>query len=241
MDCLKSLAEVFSRVPDPRKRRGVRHPIAGILSLVFLGLLARIRELAVLERWAQAHWDELREPLGFDRDKPPHATTISRAIAACSLGKFSEAFLVWLKTAVPNEPLFAAVDAKTSCQGFDADGKPVQHLTVLVHNLKLVLAQWSVRGEKTNEPGVLLNHLEELKSNFPLLTMLTGDAIFAQRSLAEALLEHDCDYLVQIKSNQPEIQDALQHCLGGAYERPPAAQTAEKKGTLSIGVGYGLI
>jgi hypothetical protein len=39
-----------------------------MLSLVFLGLLARIREMAVLERWARPHWDELREPLGFDRD-----------------------------------------------------------------------------------------------------------------------------------------------------------------------------
>jgi hypothetical protein len=27
---------------------------------VFLGLLARIREVAVLQRWAEAHWDELR-------------------------------------------------------------------------------------------------------------------------------------------------------------------------------------
>ena len=241
MDGLKSLAQVFAQVPDPRKRRGVRHPIAGMLSLVFLGLLARIREMAVLERWARAHWDELREPLGFDRDEPPHATTISRAIAGCSLAKFSDAFLVWLKTSVPNEPLTAAVDGKTSCQGLDADGNPVQLLTVLVHELKLVLAQWSVRGEKTNEPGVLRNHLEELKTNFPLLTLLTGDAIFAQRPLAEALLDYNCDYLVQIKDNQKDIRDAVEHCLGGAHERPPAAQTAEKKGTPWIGVGCGLI
>jgi hypothetical protein len=241
VESLNSLAQVFAQVPDPRKRRGVRHPMAGMLSLVFLGLLARIREMAVLERWAKAHWDELREPLGFDRDQPPHATTISRAIAACSLAKFSEAFLVWLKTAVPNEPLTVAVDAKTSCQGLDADGKPVQLLTVLVHELKLVLAQWSVRGEKTNEPGVLQNHLEELKANFPFLSLITGDAIFAQRPLADAILDQECDYLVQIKANQKDIQDALQHCLGGAHERPPAAETAEKKGTPWIGVGCGLI
>jgi len=52
-----------------------------MLALVFLGLLARIREMAVLQRWAETHWDQLQEPLGFERDKPPHATTISRAIA----------------------------------------------------------------------------------------------------------------------------------------------------------------
>ena len=90
---LESLAEVFSQVPDPRNPRGVRHPLPSILSLVFLGMLARIREMAVLERWATVNWELLREPLGFVRDEPPHATTISRtspqkpppffAMAAC--------------------------------------------------------------------------------------------------------------------------------------------------------------
>jgi hypothetical protein len=238
---LESLAEVFAQVPDPRKPRGVRHPMAGMLALVFLGLLARIREMAVLQRWATVHWDELREPLGFDRDKPPHATTMSRALADCELSKFSEVFVAWVKTMIPDEPLTAAVDGKTSCQGIGEDGQPVQLLTVLVHNLKLVLGQWSVTGEKTNEPGVLRNHLAELTAHFPLLKLITGDAIYAQRPLVEALLDENCDYLLQIKGNQPDLQDALENCLGEAHQRRPAAQTAEKKGTPWIGVGCGLI
>jgi hypothetical protein len=238
---LESLAEVFAQVPDPRKPRGIRHPLQGMLALVFLGLLARIRELAVLQRWAEVHWDQLQEPLGFERDKPPHATTISRAIAGCQLSKFSEAFLAWIKTVVPDQPLIAAVDAKTSCQGIGEDGQPVQLLTVLVHNLKLVLGQWSVHGEKTNEPNVLKNHLAELTAHFPLLKLITGDAIYAQRPLAAALLDENCDYLVQIKGNQADIQEACVHCLGAAQERKPAAQTSEKKGTPWSGGGYGLI
>jgi DDE family transposase len=238
---LESLADVFSQVPDPRDPRGIRHPLQGMLALVFLGLLARIREMAVLQRWAKTHWAELREPLGFERDKPPHATTISRTIAGCELSKFAEAFLAWVKTVIPDEPLTVAVDAKTSCQGLDENGQPVQLLTVLVHNLKLVLGQWSVHGEKTNEPTVLRNHLAELTAHFPLLKLITGDAIYAQRPLAEALLDENCDYLVQIKANQADIQDALGNCLGSVHECKPAAQTVEKKGTPWIGVGCGLI
>ena len=89
---LESLAHVFSHIKDHRKPRGQRHPLAGMLALVFLGLLARIREMAVLQRWAEAHWDQLQLPLGFDRDQPPHATTISRTLAGCSVGEFAEAF-----------------------------------------------------------------------------------------------------------------------------------------------------
>lgn len=237
---MRSLVQVFSKIPDPRRRRGVRHPAQSILALVFLGLLARIREMAVLQRWAKAHWAELKEPLGFVRDEPPHATTISRVVASCSLARFSAAFLDWTKAMTPADPLSAAVDAKTSCQGLDADGNPIQLVTVLVHDLKIVLAQWSLRGEKANEPQVLRNHLEELITHFPLLRLITGDAIYSQRPLVEALLDHNLDYLLQIKANQPDLLDAARTCLGSAHERPPAAKTTEKRGLVLIGGNCGL-
>jgi hypothetical protein len=214
--------------------------MSAILSMVFLGLLARIREMAVLERWARAHWDQLKEPLGFTQDEPPHATTVSRALAACPSAGFAQAFVEWVRAiALEDCPFAVAVDAKTSCQGFDADGSPVQMLTALVHDLKLVIGQWSVRGEKSNEPTVFRQHLPELLANFPLLRLVTGDAIYAQRPLAEALMAENCDYLLQIKGNQPDVQAALQHCLGSAHERKPAASTCEKKGTPANAASYG--
>lgn len=113
---LESLAEVFAQVPDPRKPRGIRHPLQGMLALVF---------------------------------------------SACSRGS-----------------------ARWRC---------------------------SNGGNQLQEP------------------------------LAEALLNENCDYLVQIKGNQGDIQDALVNCLGAAHECKPAAQTVEKKGTPWIGGGCGLI
>lgn len=239
---LRSLAQVFTCVRDFRDPRGRRYPLPALLSLVFLGLLARIREMAVLQRWAEAHWDELREPLGFRRPERPHATTISRALAGCSLADFSQAFAAWVgRTLVSDAPLTIAVDGKTSCQGFDADGQPVQMLTAFAHQLKVVVGQWSIRGDKTNEPTALRYHLSELLENFPLLRLVTGDAIYAQRPLAEALLDENCDYLLQIKANQGDTLDALQACLGEAHEHLPAAQTAEKKGPPLIAADSGSI
>lgn len=228
---LLSLSKVFAQVTDPRRRQGTRHPLASILALVFLGLLGRIREMAVLQRWAETNWGQLREPLGFDRDDPPHATTISRVLSRCTVSELATAFYAWLREVVlPDQPLTAAVDGKTSCQGMDTDGQPVQLLTVFVHDLKLVLAQWSVRGDKTNEPGALRLHLAELLRDYPQLSLLTGDAIFAQRPLAEALVAENCDYLLQIKDNQKDIREAVVNCLGSAHERQPAATMVEKKG-----------
>ena len=36
----------------------------------------------------------------------------------------------------------------------------------------------------------------------PLLKLITGDAIYATRPLAELLLDNDCNHLLQIKGNQ---------------------------------------
>jgi hypothetical protein len=123
---LVSLADVFASVPDSRDPRGVRHSIQVLVSLVFLGMLARIREMVVLQRWAELHWSELRLALGSDRNAPPNATTISRALAGCSLAEFRGAFAAWLcQTVSSAQPWAASVDGKTVCQGLDAQGNPV--------------------------------------------------------------------------------------------------------------------
>jgi hypothetical protein len=237
---VQSLAAALAQVPDPRDPRGVRYPIQVLVTLVFLGMLARIREMVVVVRWAQMHWDQLGPALGSDRDQPPNATTISRALAGCSLADFWSAFAAWLRcVALSDEPITVAVDGKTACQGLDEHGNPVQLLTVFVHQLKLVLGQWSVTGEKTNEPTVLKRHVAELLEAFPMLALLTGDALYAQRPLAEVLTASNCDYLLAIKANQPDVLDALVTCLGRADERPPAAETAEKRGICSIVAGSG--
>ena len=74
-------------------------------------------------------------------------------------------------------------------------------LNVVLQRVKLTLDQWSIGGDKTNEPGSLEVHLAELFEAYPTLQLLTGDAIYAQRPLLELLQAHDCDYLFQVKTN----------------------------------------
>ncbi len=114
-----TLLDAFFRLDDPRSARGVRQPFAGMVVLMLLGMLARIREMEVLVRWATIHWDRLREPLGFDRDEPPCATTISRTLAKCRVAEFQAALSVWMQACLADKTTegVVAVDGKTAKQG----------------------------------------------------------------------------------------------------------------------------
>lgn len=227
-----TLLEAFSKLDDPRCRRGVRHPFAGIVTLMLLGMLARIREMEVLVRWAAVNWDELQEPLGFDRDEPPCATTLSRTLAKCTVAEFQAAFAVWLQNCLSQTPTagVCAVDGKTAKAALDDNGRPLHMLNAFVHDLQAVIGQWSTGAAKTNEPTLLRRHLAALLETYPMLRLITGDAIFAQRPLAELICGQGRDYLLQIEANQGDTLDALEHCFATAAERPAAAETVEKKG-----------
>jgi len=225
------LMAAMSSVADPRHPRGVRHPFASILALTLLGLVCRINDFAGLQRWATRHWHLLRKPLGFIRRRPPHATTLSRTLATFSLEEFQVAFSQWLQAVVSQQPaLAAAVDGKTSKQGLDPEGDPIQMLNVFAQDVKACLGQWPLTGDKSTEPEVLKAHLSELFETYPALRLITGDALFAQRNLAELIVASGHDYLFQIKANQPDILDAAQTCFAPAEARRPDAQTQEKKG-----------
>lgn len=241
-DPVSSLLDAFRRIDDPRKPRGVRHPYASMLALAFLGLLCRQVDMASLQRWAQDHWRTLRTPLGFTRETPPHATTISRAVARFSLEQFRDAFAAWLVAQLGGtDALSVAVDGKTSKQGHDAQGDPVHMLNVFAHELNLCLAQFPVTGGKPTEPQTLKAGLAELLKHYPFLQLFTGDALFCQRPLAQAILEADRDFLLAAKDNQPALLEAILTSFLGAQSRPPDAKSVEKKGASCTPGGSGLL
>jgi hypothetical protein len=237
---LPSLLDALAAIDDPRKPRGIRHPFTSILTLTFLGLLCRETDFACIQRWAADHWRSLKDALGFTRDGPPHATTLSRVTARFSLEQFRAAFARWL-VALPQAAaaVTAAVDGKTSKQGHDACGDPVHMLNVFAHELGLCLAQFPVTGGKPTEPQALKAALAELTESYPMLRLFTADALFTQRPLARVILEADRDFLFAVKDNQPDLHEAVQASFADAAGRPPDAKAVEKKGARSTPAGSG--
>jgi hypothetical protein len=228
---LSTLAAAVASLPDPSSKQGVSHPYNGMLLLVLIGMLAKIPEIARIRRWVNKHWKNLQEPLQFKKDKPPVATTLSRALAKTTVADFQKVIALFLNKVIAEDHDFmvAAVDGKVAKQMKDDDGDPILQLTIFAHHIKVSLMSYSVRGDKTNEPGCLKAHLEELFTMYPMLKLLTGDAIFAQRPLLEVLQEYGCDYLFQIKANQPDILDAAKACFADVDPHVPDYQSPVEK------------
>jgi hypothetical protein len=235
-----SLLSALQRLPDPRKRRGRRFPFAGTLALTFLGLLCRQADFASLGRWARDHWKTLAEAFAINRPYAPHATTFSRHTERCSLDALQTALSQWLRDLLRGHDGFAAAtDGKTSKQGYDADGDPIHMLNIFAHDMRVCLASWPVGDGKETEPEVLKAHLTELFATYPSLRLLTGDALFCQRPLAQLILDAGRDYLLAVKDNQPDLVEATQTAFAAATPASVDAQSIEKKVARYRSVGCG--
>lgn len=223
-----SLLSAFQQLTDPRDRRGVRHPFAGLLAVAFLGLLSRQSDFASIARWAKRHWAVLKPAFGLTRTYAPHETTYSRVAARFSVEEFRNALALWLSRVRTVAPITAAVDGKTSKQADDADGDPVHVLNVFAHGANVCLADWPVGDGKDTEPDVLKAHLDELFASWPSLRILTGDAIFCQRPLARAIIESGRDYVLVIKDNQPDLFETARTAFADATADSADATVLEK-------------
>ena len=70
---------------------------------------------------------------------------------------------------------------------------------------------------------------------YTCLKLLTGDAIFAQRPLLEAIQEYHRDYLVQIKDNQGKTLEQMTLVFEEASKQEPSdVQVDKKRGPLRL-------
>ena len=228
---IKGLQTCLQSVPDPRKKRGVRFPLVPMLLLGLVGLLAGQSTLQSIIDHAALHWSILGSALGFVLAfGVPHATTLSRLLAKVDPAALQAAFGSWLIQLAAGLVEVAAVDGKYPHQSHNEAGEPFGMLNVFAHDLKACLWQWVV-SDKAAEPSVLKAHLDELFARYPLLRILTGDALFAQRGLCEALVAARRGYLLRVKGNQPELQAALKLTFDEVSQEPRHAQTVDKAGS----------
>lgn len=223
------LFEALHRIPDPRKKRGVRHNFHAVLKLVVLGFCSRLVCLEHIVEFATGCWDKIKEPLGFSRDTPPDATTIGRILKKVDREELEVIFREWVSTKVEGKDINASVDGKALRNVCDDKGNPIYMVNVFAHDIQMALGQAEI-AEKKGESTTLRTMLEGLFDTYPGLRLLTGDAAFNGRELCKEITRLGRHYLVQIKGNQEGVHDVLKLHFNEEWDRrEPDSVTVEKK------------
>ena len=81
----------FQTLADARKRRGVRYPLAVLLSIAVLAKLSGYARVAALADWARARAEALAELFALKRPTMPHEAAwtrvLAQAVAVTALGQ----------------------------------------------------------------------------------------------------------------------------------------------------------
>jgi hypothetical protein len=196
-----SLHEIFATIPDPRRRRGTRHPLRAILCLTAVATLAGMRGLEAIAQFGRDHGLAFRLALGFTRLDSPCKGALSVLFRKLDIDAYEQALARWVLARCPELGETVALDGKT-LRGSAGRGVPGVHLlAAYAPKIAAVLGQLRVDG-KTNEHKAAL----QLLGILPLEgKVVTGDAMFCHKDICGKVLDGGGDYLFTVKDNQPRL------------------------------------
>jgi predicted transposase YbfD/YdcC len=220
------LLDLLAQVPDPRKKRGRRHRLAGLLAVGISAVIAGSKSFAAIGQWAADAGPEVLAVLGAARG-PADESTFRRVFALVSADVLDRVLGAWLWTraAQAGGRLVVAIDGKTVRGAKNKNGKAPHLVAALAHGIGAVLGQVAV-DEKSNEiPAV-----RELLKAFADLAgaVLTIDAMHTQHDTARAILGRGADYVMTVKANMPTMYQQLKKL---PWTRVPAVS--------SVSMGHG--
>jgi predicted transposase YbfD/YdcC len=211
-----SLDEViahFQDLEDPRSTINRRHPLASVLVIALLAVLAGASGPTAIARWAAFKEDLLLEVLDLPNGIP-RKDVFRRVLMAVKPAAFQACFTGWLRSlraeataATGVEQPVLPVDGKTARRSHDRkNGLGALHsVSVWASEFGLSLGQVAC-AEKSNEitaiPEVL--RLVDIKG-----AIITIDAIGAQKAIAAEVVDGGGDYVLALKGNQETLHQAV--------------------------------
>ena len=215
------LAGCFAAVPDPRRRRGIRHPLPVILGLAVAAVLAGCVTLADITAWIGCAPRELltaldARPGAADR-RPPHPDTAERVFALLGAQHLADQTGAYLMARTGTAPVAfpvagpvmlpaLAVDGKAVRGAIGADGMIPYLLAAATHGESVVIAERLI-GPKTNEVPEFQPLLRGLDIAGWVLTMDAGHTVRSHAVfICEELLAH---FIMIVKGNQKGLFERL--------------------------------
>lgn len=213
---LHSLLEVFQSLGDTRRGHGLRHRQPFVLACAAMAMLMGAGSYQAFEDCCSKFTQRQLKALGcrYDPKKkayvPPSDTTFFRVLNGLDPVVFELALGQWMMQQDSAVLQALAVDGKVLRGSGRGDGKPLQLLSAVSHQLRLTVAQEPIE-EKTNEIPALQPLLRKVPCQG---SVITADAMHCQQESARFVTQElGADYVFGLKGNQSGILERAQHQL----------------------------
>lgn len=233
-ELVQSLAEHFASLTDQRKPRGLRYALTPLLVLLVLARLCGANNPQETAEWVQYRAAWLKEALGLQWKRMPHHSTFRRVLqAAIRLSELERIAGQFLGALAHSGGALLNMDGKT-LRGTRRDrARQGLHLLALQQAREnMVTSQTALRaGENEISAAKRLLKKADLQG-----TIVSGDAIFAQKQLSRQIVNQGGDYLWKVKENQAQL---LKHIA--CFFQTEAGQSKDVETTRSLDKGHGRI
>ena len=190
----------FAQVPDPREAHKIDHPLSVILLIAFASVLCGIDRWDGMEDFAHERLSWL-QTLVPGLEKVPSADTFRRVFSRLRPAAFSAALDAWSRELAGSlRGAHLAVDGKSVTGAIDPEhpSRPLHRLHVFAVRKRLLVASASVGGAP-EEPGALPDAFAMLEMRG---AVVSADANFCSRRVAEAVVAEGADYVLTLKANR---------------------------------------
>jgi len=202
----EGLMEMIKRITDPRKPRGIRHPLPSILAMAVCTVLCGQRSYLGIAEWSKGLTSDMLKRFGCKRESAPSEPTIRRTLQSIDVEETDREISHWLASQNSLSGKAIATDGKTARGSRDGNKRPIHLLSAIVHKEGRVIAQKEV-DEKTNEIKLVKPLFDEIDIKG---AVVTTDALLTQRKFAKYLIEEkEADYVFTVKENQPTLYEDI--------------------------------
>ncbi len=199
--------DAFKDLKDHRMNRTKLHSLESILFIALAAVIGGAETWNEIEEFGNEKIDWFRKHLDLPNGIPSH-DTFNRFFSALDPDKFEECFRKWV----------SSIGIESNGDVVSIDGKSIRGAKTSATSAIHIVSAWSKNGGVTLGQKAIESKGGELRVIPDLLdalfiegSIVTIDALGAQPSIAEVIVNNGADYVLQIKNNRRQMVRDIQY------------------------------
>jgi predicted transposase YbfD/YdcC len=195
----------FKDLPDRRQKGKIMYPLAEVLLLCLLAVLAGAETITDIARFGEKKIDLLRRFLPFAAGTPAH-DHLGDILATLDDEAFQHCFVAWVAALIGVPQGVVAIDGKTVRRSKGTAKDAIHMVSAFAARQRLALGQVKV-ADKANEIVAIPKLLDMLAIEGAVVTI---DAMGCQRAIAQKIVDKKADYILALKGNQGSLREDVE-------------------------------